>query len=421
MRHRDETTVIGLKGTLADAACKLLGANGVPYRWIDMERDPLAELLGSSLKFAHTPVVLFPDGRELQAPLIGSSVATWRAELAKMAGLHTQPNEDLYDVVILGAGPAGLTAAIYAASEGLTVLVVERKAPGGQAGTSSRIENYPGFPDGIRGDILSEGMVKQAKRLGAEFVVGVEVDKVGRACEQHVLRLSTGRSISARTIVVATGVKYRKLDVPGIEENLGKTVFYGSAPQDAENYRGKTVTIVGGANSAGQAALHFARYAKRVVVLVRKPELELGMSQYLVERIQANPRIDVRTSHEIDAVTANSSWPLHVRMKGDNPGLRTDGLYLMLGGSPGGQWTDWLKCDGHGYILTGRDVPVEVTRARLPEHPEPEFVPAYLEASEPGVFVAGDTRYGSIKRVSTAVGEGAMAVSLIHDHLREEQ
>jgi thioredoxin reductase (NADPH) len=309
-----EVTLVGRRSTPGiDMARDLLGRNDVPYRWIDLDRDPLAELLDTeSVSGRRLPLLLFSDGTELDGmegyvePVPGRvdremadrylASARWRTEFAARAGLPTRPAHDLYDVVIVGAGPAGLTAAVYAASEGLRTLVSERHAPGGQAATSSRIENYPGFSEGVSGADLAESTYHQARRLGAEFVIGVESESAEPQADQTIaIRLTSGFRFLARSGVIATGVAYRQLDSPGVEHLVGRGVHYGAANDAAPGYRDGHVIVVGGANSAGQAALHLAKYARQVTIVVRADSLAQRMSNYLVDRIEAHDRIAVRT------------------------------------------------------------------------------------------------------------------------------
>ena len=287
----------------------------MPHRWVDLDRDPLAPLLEmESLSAGRLPLVLFPDGTQLEGPEDYTERASgrtqgvpreqyltsarWRAELAARACLPTTPTDELYDVVIVGAGPAGLTAAVYAASEGLRTLVCERHAPGGQAGTSSRIENYPGFPDGIGGAELAAGTYQQARRLGAEFLIGVEIESAHPESDQIIdITLTSGSELRGRSGVIATGVAYRQLNAPGVEQFVGRGVHYGSATEAGLTYGDSHVIVVGGANSAGQAALHLATYARHVTMLVRGESLARSMSRYLLDRIEAHERITVPDKH----------------------------------------------------------------------------------------------------------------------------
>ena len=428
-------TIVGRRGTpAADAARDLLTRNEVPHRWVDLDRDPLAPLLATeSLSIDRLPLALFPDGTRLEGPeeeyveaVSGRTVgisrerylasAHWRAELAARAGLPTRPRHELYDIVIVGAGPAGLTAAVYAASEGLRTLVCERHAPGGQAGTSSRIENYPGFPDGIGGAELAAGTYRQARRLGAEFLVGVEIESAHPESDGMIdLTLTSGTRLRGRSGVIATGVAYRQLNAPGVERLVGQGVHYGSATEAALRYAGGHVIVVGGANSAGQAALHLASHAQHVTMLVRGQSLARGMSRYLVDRIEAHERISVRTTTNVSRAEGGD-WLERVVVSGpdgEEP-LEANGMFVLIGGEPLTSGVeDWLRCDSGGYLMTGSDLYAEADRSWWPLSRDPLF----LESSQPGLFIAGDVRHGSIKRVASAVGEGATSISLVHSYL----
>ena len=442
-------TVVGRRGTLeVDRAREMLERNDVPHRWLDLDRDPVAPLLDpASISQAPLPLILFSDGSRLEGPEdyaepvpgVGdlsvalaqppSSGATspppnrylrsaqWRARLAEGAGLPTRPRRDRYDVVVIGAGPAGLTAAVYAASEGLSTLVVERNAPGGQAATSSRIENYPGFPDGVTGEELAEGTYEQAQRLGAEFVVGVEVESAEPRGDVLNLRLTNGAQFTARSGVLATGVDYRRLDAPGVDGFVGRGVHYGSATGAAPTYRGRELVIVGGANSAAQAALHLAESANRVSMLVRGDSIYRSTSAYLCERIEAHERISVHTETTLTRAEGGN-WLERVVVSGPEGerSLDADAVFVLIGGAPlTAGVADWLRTDERGYFVTGPDLHMEADRTTWPIDRDPLF----LESSRPGIFVAGDVRHGSIKRVASAVGEGAMAISLVHAFLAD--
>ncbi len=341
----------------------------------------------------------------------------WRARLAEGAGLPTRPRREHYDVVVVGAGPAGLTAAVYAASEGLTTLVVERNAPGGQAATSSMIENYPGFPEGVGGEDLAESTYEQAQRLGAEFVIGVEVESAVPRGDVVEIRLTNGERFSARSGVLATGVDYRRLDAPGMEEFVGRGVHYGSATGAAPTYRDRDLVIVGGANSAAQAALHLAESANRVTMLIRGDSIYRGTSAYLCQRVEANERIAVHTETTLTRAEGGG-WLERVVVSGPRGelSLDADAVFVLIGGAPlTAGVAGWLRTDERGYFMTGPDLHAEADRSGWPLARDPLF----LESSRPGVFVAGDVRHGSIKRVASAVGEGAMAISLVHTFLED--
>jgi thioredoxin reductase (NADPH) len=440
MPQGDHVAPVALVGrrtlAAAQAARELLDRNRVSHRWIDLDDDPVGRLLGDgAIAKRPLPVALFGNGETLDGPrtyvepfpghvrasaiedYIGS--ATWLSELARRVGLHCQPEREEYDLAVLGAGPAGLTAAVYAASEGLHVLVVERMAPGGQAGTSSRIENYPGFADGISGSELAENAYRQALRFEAEFLIGVNL--VGSRVRDDGLidvELTSGATVGARSGIIASGVRYRRLEAPGVEELVGSGVYYGAAPGEAEEYRDASVVVVGGANSAGQAALHFAGMAARVTMLIRGESISRGMSHYLVERVEANERIDVRTNtHLVRASGSPHLSEIEVSGPDGDEMIGVDGLFLLIGGDPLiATVENWLDVDEHGFLLTGPDLP----RGSGPGQWSLEREPGFLESSVPGVFVAGDVRHGSIKRVASAVGEGAMAVALVHNYLSSQ-
>jgi thioredoxin reductase (NADPH) len=439
------------------AARALLSGNGIAHRWIDTDSDPVGRLLAENVQFsAQWPVAVFADGSQLPAPEefvdpgparvgggpertrherhVGMTLpartplhraeayltsAHWRSELARRAGLRTQPERELYDVVIVGAGPAGLTAAVYAASEGLSTVVLELIAPGGQAGTSARIENYPGFPQGVSGADLASGAHQQALRFGAEILVGVEIIRAEPTTDGGFeLSLSGGGQLRAASGVIATGVAYRRLDAPGVERLIGCGVSYGSAPAKAPGHRDQDVVLVGGANSAGQAALHLAEYARSVTMIVRANSIEAGMSRYLVDRITAHPKITLLTGTRVSAASGQPRLETVtvVDREGQQRELQADAMYVLIGGQPLTAGVEgWLRRDDGGYLMTGPDLHRDGQSEWWPLARDP--LP--LESSQPGLFVAGDVRHGSIKRVASAVGEGAMAIALLHSYLAE--
>jgi thioredoxin reductase (NADPH) len=384
-----------------------LARNRVPARWLDVERDGEArELLAvAGVDAERLPVALLEDGSVLERPTT--------FELAERLGISAQPAGDHYDLVIVGGGPAGLAAAVYGASEGLRTVMVEREAPGGQAGQSSLIENYLGFPAGLSGSDLARRATDQARRLGAELVtvqeaVRLEVQGAGR-----LVKLTGGGVLSANTVLVASGVSYRQLDAPGFAELIGAGVYYGAALTEARACADQHVVVIGGANSAGQAAVYFSGYAGRVTMLVRADSLVTSMSHYLIEQIAALPNVEVRTGARAIAAHAADG---HLRSltvgaaDGGETVEEVDACFVFIGAAPR---TDWLHGvvarDERGFILAGPEV-------REHGWPLPRD-PYVLETSVPGVFVAGDVRARSIKRVASAVGEGSMAVSLIHEYL----
>jgi thioredoxin reductase (NADPH) len=383
-----------------------LARNRVPARWLDVERDGEArELLRvAGVEADRLPVALLEDGSVLERPTI--------LELAERLGVAGQPAQDHYDLVIVGGGPAGLAAAVYGASEGLRTVMVESEAPGGQAGQSSKIENYLGFPAGLTGSDLARRATDQARRLGAELltvkdVVGLRAEGAGRFVE-----LGDGGTLSANCVLVASGVSYRQLDAPGFAELTGAGIYYGAALTEARSCAQQHVVVIGGANSAGQAAVHFAEHAARVTMLVRGTSLERSMSHYLIEQLLALANVTVRT--ESSAVAAEGEdghlRRLHVRGPEGEEVLDADACFVFIGASPR---TDWLEGvvarDERGFILAGPDVRDDAWPLKRD--------PFLLETNVPGVFVAGDVRARSIKRVASAVGEGSMAVSLVHQYL----
>jgi thioredoxin reductase (NADPH) len=383
-----------------------LARNRVPARWLDVERDGEArELLRvAGVEADRLPVALLEDGSVLERPTI--------LELAERLGVTGQPAQDHYDLVIVGGGPAGLAAAVYGASEGLRTVMVEREAPGGQAGQSSLIENYLGFPAGLSGSDLARRATDQARRLGAELltvhdVVGLRAEGAGRLVD-----LSGGGTLSANCVLVASGVSYRQLDAPGFAELTGAGIYYGAAMTEARSCAEQHVVVIGGANSAGQAAVHFAEYADRVTMLVRGPSLERSMSHYLIEQLATRPKVDVRTQTAAVAAEGEDGHLRRLRVRGPDgeDELDADACFVFIGASPR---TDWLEGvvarDEHGFILAGPDVHTDGWPLKRD--------PFLLETSVPGVFVAGDVRARSIKRVASAVGEGSMAVSLVHQYL----
>ncbi len=388
-----------------------LARNHVPYRWLDLERDVEArQLLHLADRSADdVPLVLVPDGESLAAPSA--------RQLADALGLRTRAEQPLYDLCIVGAGPAGLAAAVYAASEGLSTVVVERDAPGGQAAQSASIENYLGFPKGLSGADLTHRAVAQAARFGAETVLANDVTGFEERGPVRAVLLEGGEAIEARSVLVATGVSYRRLEAPGIEELGLRGVYYGASASEAKQCEGEDVYVVGAANSAGQAVLNFARYAKRVVLLVRGPRLEAGMSQYLVDRIRATPNVEVRLRTEVGAVAGDGHLETLTLVDRDS-GLREEvagsWLFVFIGASPRTDWVgDQVARDDKGFVLTGQDVLISPAGERWPLSRPPYA----LETSVPGVFAAGDVRLDSMKRVASAVGEGAMAVYLVHRYL----
>jgi thioredoxin reductase (NADPH) len=384
-----------------------LARNRVPARWLDVERDGEARELLTVAGVAEDrlPVALLEDGGVLERPS--------PLELAERLGIAVEPAADHYDLVIVGGGPAGLAAAVYGASEGLRTVMVEREAPGGQAGQSSRIENYLGFPAGLSGSDLARRATDQARRLGAELLtvqdaVALRAEGAGRFVE-----LSGGGALSANCVLVASGVAYRQLDTPGFAELTGAGIYYGAAMTEARSCADQHVVIIGGANSAGQAAVYFSGYAGKVTMLVRST-IEKSMSHYLIEQLAALPNVEIRTGAQ--AVAAGGDGHLATLRIRAADGTETeedvDACFVFIGAAPRTDWLDRVVArDARGFILAGPDVPRDGWTLKRD--------PYVLETSVPGVFVAGDVRARSIKRVASAVGEGSMAVSLIHQYLAD--
>ncbi len=383
--------------------------NRVPARWLDVERDAEArELLAvAGVDADRLPVVLLEDGAVLERPSV--------LELAERLGVAVAPAQDHYDLVVVGGGPAGLAAAVYGASEGLKTIMVEREAPGGQAGQSSRIENYLGFPVGLSGSDLARRATDQARRLGAELLTVQEAVALHVEGAARIVQLSGGETLSASCVLVASGVSYRQLDTPGFGELTGAGVYYGAAITEARACAEQSIVVIGGANSAGQAAVFFSKYAASVTMLVRGPSLEKSMSHYLIEQIAQLQNVHVRTGTTASAAESSDGRLTHVRIDGPDgeETLPADAAFVFIGASPRTEWLEGVVArDERGFILAGRD-------AQAAGGWPLEREPYVLESSVPGVFVAGDVRARSIKRVASAVGEGSMAVSLIHEYLAE--
>ncbi|GHJ07979.1 fused response regulator/thioredoxin-disulfide reductase [Micromonospora humidisoli] len=411
----DEIRVVGHRWSAPSFAVRdFLARNLVPYRWL-LTDDPEGGRLLAAAGAAATdvPLVVTPDGKALVAPT--------EAELAAVAGLTVAPSADFYDLVVVGGGPAGLGAAVYGASEGLRTVLVERRATGGQAGQSSRIENYLGFPDGVSGAQLTDRARRQALKFGAELLSTREVVGLESAGAARLLHFGDGSTIAAHTVVLATGVSYRVLDAPGLADLTGRGVFYGAASTEAPSCVDQDVWIVGGANSAGQAAVHFSRYASRVHLLIRGADLTASMSSYLIQQLDRNDRIVVHPHTEVVGGEGDDHLErlrLRDTRSGDVHEVDASWLFIFIGAEPRTEWLDGvLVRDGRGFIVAGPDLtaggrkPPGWTLARDPYH---------LESSLPGVFAAGDVRAASVKRVASAVGEGAMAVSLVHRYLEAQ-
>ena len=390
-----------------------LARNLVPFRWY-LAEDPEAQRLLSAagVDDDRLPVVVTGDGTAMVEPS--------DAELAQHVGLATTPSTDFYDLIVIGGGPAGLGAAVYGGSEGLRTVLVERRATGGQAGTSSRIENYLGFPDGVSGEQLTERARRQALKFEVELLTARDVVRLEQRGNAKVARFDDGTEIAGHTVILATGVSYQMLEAPGLSELSGRGVYYGAATTEGPACRSQDVYIVGGANSAGQAAMYFARYAGRVVLLVRGKSLDSSMSRYLIDQIERVPNIEVRTCTEVVEGTGGEHLELLTlrnNLTGETETVPASWLFVFIGAAPRTDWLDGcLDRDPRGFVLTGPDLVVDGHR---PPGWTLDRDPYHLEASVPGVFVAGDVRAESVKRVASAVGEGAMAVTLVHRYLEK--
>lgn len=405
--------VVGLQwAAQAHEVRDFLARNGVPYRWMDLERDPAARALLEDLGLGHDrlPVLVLPDGTYVVEP---SDV-----DVAERIGHSTEAASPFYDLIIVGAGPAGLAAAVYASSEGLRTLLVEREAPGGQAGQSSRIENYLGFPEGLSGAELARRAVEQARRFGVEILAARSVTALRVGEPYRHVTLDDGSELRCYAVLLSMGVAWRVLDAPGCPTLTGAGVYYGAASAEAHAARGQDVYLLGGGNSAGQAAVHLARFARSVTMLVLEESIEERMSQYLVDRIRNTPNIHVRTGHTVaEAHGQGRLEEITIRnvTTEETEKALACALFVFIGAQPE---TDWLEGvverDGQGFVLTGDALPGAGAR---PAGWTPDRAPYLLETSVPGVFAAGDVRAESVKRVASAVGEGAMAVQFIHQYL----
>lgn len=392
-----------------------LARNHVPYQWIDVElsaNDPETKRLLEVLEpdAASLPIVLFPDGTKL--------LESVPADVAQKVGLRTRAQTDFYDLAIIGGGPAGLAAAVYGASEGLHTVMIEREAPGGQAGMSSRIENYLGFPTGLSGGDLARRAVVQAQRFGVEILSPQEAVNVRTEGSYRIIKLADGSEISCHALLVATGVQWRRLDAPGMDTLQGAGVYYGGGATEALSCKGEIIYVVGGANSAGQAAMNFAKYADKVVILVRGDGLSATMSQYLIDQIQRTPNIQVWSRASVAEVHGESRLEEISVLCSDTSKVErvpATSIFIFIGALPR---TDWLgglvERDDRGFILTGPDLLHEGQR---PKGWALDRDPFLLETNVPGIFAVGDVRHGSVKRVASGVGEGSVAVQFIHQYL----
>lgn len=396
-----------------------LGRNQVPYQWIDVElatTDPEVRRLVESLgpEAETLPLILFPDGQRLAEPPV--------PEVANKLGLHTRAQTTFYDLAIVGGGPAGLAAAVYGASEGLRTVMVEREAPGGQAGLSSRIENYLGFPSGLSGGDLARRAVAQARRFDVEILSPQEANGIRVDGPYRYLKLADGSEISCHALLLAMGVQWRTLEVPGINRLQGAGVYYGGGASEAIACRGETVYIIGGANSAGQAAMHFSKFAEKVVMLVRGGSLATTMSHYLIEQIAKTANIEVWTNSSVTEVHGEarlSAITVQCTTTMEANKLPASSLFIFIGAQPRTQWLgDLIERDERGFILSGPDL---LRDGKRPPGWTLDRDPGLLETNVPGIFVVGDVRHGSVKRVASGVGEGAVVVQFMHQYLAKVQ
>jgi thioredoxin reductase (NADPH) len=407
---------IRVAGTLWSASShevkEFLARSQIPYQWLDIEKDEQARELveSSSNGRPQLPTVFFQDGTTLVDPDLKT--------LADKVGMTTEAEQPFYDLIIIGAGPAGLGGAVYGASEGLRTVVIEKEAAGGQAGTSARIENYLGFPQGISGADLTRRATTQAQRLGAEILTAQEVAGVRVEDPYRIVTLKDGSELSCHALIIATGVKVRELDVPGIEKFIGGSVYYGAATSEAVHYKDKKVFVVGGANSAGQGAMFLSRFASEVTVLIRGDSLQTSMSQYLIDQIDGTENISLITNTEVTAVEGSDrleAITITNNTSGESETVAADAIFIFIGAVP---HTDIIKdvveVDEAGFIYTGQDL---IRNGKRPKNWKPRRDPFLMETSVPGIFAAGDVRHGVIRRVASAVGQGAVAVSLVHKYL----
>jgi thioredoxin reductase (NADPH) len=389
-----------------------LASNLIPYRWLDLEHDPDAKSLldAAGVTAEQLPALFFEDGSVLRDPTPRS--------VAERLGRPLSAAYDVYDLVVVGAGPAGLAAAVYGASEGLRTILLDGHAPGGQAGSSSRIENYLGFPSGVSGSELTRRALTQAQRLGSEFLAPLEVTGVTVDGGYKHLALGDGRTLVTRTMLAATGMAYREHPAPGVAEHAGGGVYYGAATTEAAAFAGRRVTVVGGGNSAGQGAMYLARYAKDVQIVIRRDDLAATMSRYLIDQIAKTPSIRIRPRTEIASVDGNGRVErvtLRSLEDGSCRAEETDAVFMFIGTRPNSGWLpDSVLRDAKGFVLTGRELMAAEGYAKIWKE---QRQPLPLETSVPGVFAAGDVRAGAMNRVASAVGEGSMVVRLAHEYL----
>ena len=394
--HDGEIRIVGHRWSRQAHELKaFLARSRVGYRWLDIERDrEAAGYLGETRDERETlPIVILPDGTRLTRPAV--------RDLAQRIGLDTEPDQPFYDLLIVGGGPAGLSAAVYAASEGIRTIVVEQEVPGGQAGYSAKIENYPGFPEGLSGRDFAQRTVTQAERFGVEILSTRHVESLAVKGRYREICLDDETTVAAHAVLLATGVAFRWLEAPGCPDLVGRGVYYGAATAEANDCRDQRLYVLGGGNSAGQAAVLLAEYARRVTIVAPEPSLEDTMSQYLLERIGEIPNIETCPGHTVVGAEGRKHLERLVLQRTDESDRRkveADGLFVFIGAAPRTQWLEGVvDRDAQGFILANER----------------------METSVPGVFVAGDVRAGSVKRIASAVGEGAMAVQFIHGYLAD--
>ncbi|HEY2858891.1 MAG TPA: FAD-dependent oxidoreductase [Terracidiphilus sp.] len=401
--------VIGHRWSARDHQMRtFLTCNHVPYRWLDVNGEEGAKLLSErGIDTDQLPVVLLPDGTVLKAPP--------PEELAARVGMQMRASQEFYDLIVVGAGPAGLAAAVYGASEGLRTLVIEPEAPGGQAGTTSKIENYLGFPQGITGAEMGKRALLQARRFNAEFVTQ-RATSLRIEGQYRFVGLGDGREVSSHVVLLAPGLNYRKLTVAGAEELTGRGIYYGAALVEAPSCKDQDVYIVGAANSAGQAALHFSKYARQVIMLVRGAGLGSTMSKYLIDEIGQTSNIVLRLETQIlEALGEEHLEGLRLRGSNGVEEVKAESLFVFIGAAPRTEWLPpQILRDENGFILAGQDLMID---GKMPAGWQEKRQPFLLETSVPGVFVSGDVRHGSVKRVASAVGEGSIAVQFVHQYL----
>jgi thioredoxin reductase (NADPH) len=404
--------VVGTRWSPATHELKdFLAKSQIPYRWVEpgSTSEPRIDAAVGDSPGA-LPLLVFPDGSVLHKPNL--------PDVAAKLGLATAPTRDFYDVIIIGAGPAGLACALYCSTEGLRTILVEREAAGGQAGLSSRIENYLGFPAGLSGADLARRGVSQVKRFGTELLAPVQAECLSVQGEYRVVKLSTGQELVGHCVVIASGVQWRRLDIPGMDRLTGAGVYYGAANTEAASCKEEDVYIVGGANSAGQAAVHFSQYARSVTMLVRADGLGRSMSYYLIERIQTIPNIKVETQTEVIEVHGeerlNGLTIRHCDTKAEEQ-REAGALFIFIGAQPRTDWLEGTLCrDGKGFLLTGQNL---IHDGKRPPGWSLERDPALLETNVPGVFAVGDVRTGAVRRVANSVGEGSVVLYFIHQYL----